>query len=137
MFKRYGMNVHEIKKVKSLVMSGSTDIEIVAKLGYSSGQVDFVRNILCKGFNRVQDRRIGNLEKDVALLKDDSLKVGSQIYCKDDAFAVGTVIEMYPMEFNTLSGLVKFHNREYPTLCNLTKMTTSPDGKVRKLKRLS
>ncbi len=138
MFKRYGMNIHVIKKVKQMINNDHTDTEIQKELDLKVGQVDFVRNILCNGYNRHQDRRIGSLESKVEGLL--AFQVGSQVFNKDIDFGVGTVVEVFKKEFEYMTFMTKFTSRQFPTLCNMSKdgtLTTSPDGKVRTLKRLS
>ncbi len=138
MFKRYGMNIHVIKKVKQMINNDHTDTEIQKELDLKVGQVDFVRNILCNGYNRHQDRRIGSLESKVEGLL--AFQVGSQVFNKDIDFGVGTVVEVFKKEFDYMTFMTKFTSRQFPTLCNMSKdgiLTTSPDGKVRTLKRLS
>ncbi len=137
---KYGMYVKTIAKIKKDIIRGMIDEEIKKKWNISEGQLGFIHDVLLKKSYRNIERRVSILENKVEVFTDMNLKIGSQMYSKDEDFGVGTVIEMFKKEFDYLSFRVKFTHRRFPTLCNMDKhgkFTTSPDGNVRVLKRLS
>ena len=135
----YNMSGQVLKQIKADILKKRfSKAYICEKYNINDTQFEMVCKWKLKiGYKKIDDR-ITALENKID--NTQSFGVGSQVYCKDDKFSVGTVIEVFKQEFDYVSFMAKFTSREFPTLCNISKsgeMTTSPDGKVRTLKWLS
>lgn len=76
--------------------------------------------------------RLTQLEKRISKMevKTNSLSIGTFLYCKDENFGNGVVVMIYSDEDLMV---VKFENRELPTMCSAKKLCTVHDNIQRKL----
>ena len=135
----YGMSGVVLRQIKNDILKKTfSKAYICEKYNIDDAQFELVCKWKLKISYRKIDERITALETKVEEILE--FGVGSQLFCKDIEFGVGTVTEMMKKEFDYISFFVKFPTRPYPVMCNLSKtglMTTSPDGIVRKMSRLS
>jgi len=135
----YGMSGPVLKQIKSDILKKKfSQTYICEKYNINDKQFDLICKWKLKIGYKLIDERITKLEKDVEKIKE--FGVGSQVFSKDIEFGVGTVTEMFTQEFDFISFNAKFPTRKYSTQCKIDKhgkMTTSPDGTVVVLKRLS
>lgn len=125
MYYRYGMDRFKIADVKKRIESGQSKEKICRELNLSFGQVGFVGDTICGG---KKNNPVGHL-KTFAEISE-----GDRVECLDEAFGVGTVMQLYA-DGDLMS--VKFDKRNLATMCSIKKKSTVHDNKKRKLVMLT
>ena len=136
---KYGMYVKTIAKIKQSIIGGMSDSDVQSKYNINEGQLGFIHDVLLKKSYRSIDRRLSQVEEKIENPLAFDVRIGTQVKCQE--FGIGVIVKIYDKDpkMPKLAKMadVEFSNKKFPVLINLDSMSTNPDGKVRKIKRLT